>query len=154
MKTPMLFEFRSRGFDWPERGVPIRLRCRRLNSMRIAALALVISFLLLAQAQAGNVHIVNAQVSLGQNGLYRFSVTLRHADNGWDHYADRWEVLGPDGTVLGTRVLLHPHVAEQPFTRSLSGIEIPIELTSVFIRAHDKEHGDSPNLFRVTLPGR
>ena len=43
-------------------------------------------------------------------------VTVQHADTGWDHYADAWEVLAPDGTVLGTRTLLHPHTDEQPFT--------------------------------------
>lgn len=50
------------------------------------------------------------------------SVTLRHPDTGWDHYADAWEVLDTDGARLGLRVLAHPHVNEQPFTRSLSGI--------------------------------
>ena len=47
------------------------------------------------------------------------------ADSGWDHYANRWEVLEPEGQVIATRTLLHPHVDEQPFTRSLSGIHIP-----------------------------
>ena len=37
---------------------------------------------------------------------------------GWEHYANKWDVVGPDDTILGTRVLLHPHVNEQPFTRS------------------------------------
>jgi hypothetical protein len=47
-------------------------------------------------------------------------VTLTHPDTGWDHYADGWEVLDADGTRLGLRELLHPHVDEQPFTRSLT----------------------------------
>jgi hypothetical protein len=47
------------------------------------------------------------------------------SDAGWEHYADRWQVLDAGGTVLGERVLLHPHDTEQPFTRSQSGIEIP-----------------------------
>ena len=46
-------------------------------------------------------------------------VTLAHPDTGWDHYADGWEVVTGDGTSLGLRVLAHPHVDEQPFTRSL-----------------------------------
>jgi len=66
---------------------------------------------------------------------------MRHADAGWDHYADKWQVIGPDGTVLGERVLAHPHDTEQPFTRSQSGITLPEDVRTVSIRAHDKVHG-------------
>ena len=66
----------------------------------------------------------------------RFSVTLSHADTGWDHYADGWEVRTPDGTVLGRRTLHHPHVTEQPFTRSMS-IDVPDGVTRVFVYAKD-----------------
>ena len=27
-------------------------------------------------------------------------MTVRHADTGWDHYADKWDVVAPDGAVL------------------------------------------------------
>jgi hypothetical protein len=70
-----------------------------------------------------------------------FSVTVRHADEGWNHYANAWEVVAPDGTVLATRVLRHPHVGEQPFTRGLGGVEVPLGLTSVRIRARDSVQG-------------
>jgi hypothetical protein len=122
--------------------------------MRFVVISMICSVIALNHAQANEVEIVDAQASRGANGVYRFNVTLRHADNGWDHYADRWDVLGPKGEVLGSRVLLHPHVTEQPFTRSLSGVVIPEALKTVNIRAHDKEHGDSPEMFKVTLPGR
>ncbi len=65
----------------------------------------------------------------------RFDVTLSHPDTGWDDYADGWRVELADGTVLGTRVLAHPHVTEQPFTRSQSGIIIPDGVGEVFIRS-------------------
>ena len=63
-----------------------------------------------------------------------FSVTLRHADTGWDHYADGWRVELADGTVLGVRELLHPHVTEQPFTRS-ARISVPDGVETVYVRA-------------------
>lgn len=66
---------------------------------------------------------------------WRISVTLSHPDTGWDHYADGWEVLTPDGVSLGTRVLAHPHVEEQPFTRSLGGVRVPEGVTELVIRA-------------------
>lgn len=66
---------------------------------------------------------------------WRFDVTIAHPDTGWDHYADGWQVELADGTVLGTRVLAHPHETEQPFTRSLDGIAIPENVTQTFVRA-------------------
>lgn len=78
--------------------------------------------------------IENVMAKMSASG-WRFDVTLSHPDTGWDHYADGWRVEDEDGTVLGTRELLHPHVNEQPFTRSLGGVVIPEETTRVFIRA-------------------
>ena len=70
-----------------------------------------------------------------------FFVTVKHQDQGWEHFANRWEVLTPDGELIATRTLLHPHVNEQPFMRSLSHIKIPVGITNVVVRAHDSVHG-------------
>lgn len=79
---------------------------------------------------------------------WQFSVTVEHPDTGWEDYADGWDVVLPDGTVVKanpddafTRVLLHPHENEQPFTRSQSGLNIPAEVTEVRVRAHDLVDG-------------
>jgi len=106
--------------------------------MRIELLAVYL--LIPAVAFAGEVDVVDARAIRAADGSYGFDVTLRHEDEGWDHYADAWDVVAPDGTVLGTRVLYHPHVDEQPFTRSLSGVEIPAGVSEVIIRGHDKMH--------------
>ena len=108
--------------------------------MRMAVLILALSGLA-GPALAGEVEVVDARAAEASDGSYRFDVALRHADEGWEHYADAWDVLAPDGTVLATRVLGHPHVDEQPFTRSLSGVAIPAGVTRVTIRGHDKVHG-------------
>jgi len=73
--------------------------------------------------------------------LCDFKVRLRHHDEGWEHYVDRWEVLDPDGNVLATRVLRHPHVDDQPLERRQNGVEIPLDVERVIIRAHDTLHG-------------
>jgi hypothetical protein len=93
-----------------------------------------------ATGRAGEADVLAARAIAESGGTYRFEVTVRHADTGWDHYADRFEVLAPDGSVLGVRTLYHPHVAEQPFTRSLSGVQIPEHLGRVRIRARDSVH--------------
>lgn len=103
-------------------------------------------------ALAGQVTVVEVEAVPTGASTYRFDVTLAHGDTGWDHYADRWDVLAPDGTVLGSRVLYHPHVNEQPFTRSLSGVRVPAGLRQVRVRAHDSVHGDSETLYPVELP--
>jgi len=79
---------------------------------------------------------------------WTFQVTVQHPDTGWEDYADGWDVVLPDGTVIKpdpdspfTRTLLHPHQEEQPFTRSQSGILIPVEITIVQVRAHDLVDG-------------
>lgn len=92
-------------------------------------------------AKAGEADVVAVEVTKTAGAKYSFTVTVRHDDAGWDHYADRWQVLGPDGTVLATRILVHPHVDEQPFTRSLNGVTIREDISRVRVRAHDKVHG-------------
>lgn len=81
----------------------------------------------------------------------RFDVTVLHADSGWDHYADAWEVLDAQGNSLGLRELFHPHENEQPFTRSQAGINVPAGATSVFVRARCSVDGWSDTLFEVAL---
>ncbi len=102
---------------------------------------LILCLLCLGNAAfAGEVDVVAVTFERVNEETYRFEVTLRHADTGWDHYADRWEILAPDGRILGTRILAHPHVDEQPFTRSLSGVKIPGEVKNVELRGHDSVH--------------
>lgn len=108
-----------------------------LNRLSVAGIVLALFSI---AAAAGEADVEKVTVQKASNGLYTFNVTVRHADEGWEHYANRWDVVAPDGTVLGTRVLVHPHVDEQPFTRSLRGVEIPDGLKSVIIRAHDSVH--------------
>lgn len=80
-----------------------------------------------------------------------FSVTLEHPDTGWDHYADGWEIVDESGKVLGTRVLHHPHVQEQPFTRSLRNVMVPDGTRKVFVRVKCSEHGWKDMLHEVSL---
>ena len=103
-------------------------------------------------ALAGEADVLDVRISRSGAGTYSFAVTVRHGDTGWDHYADRWEVVAPDGTVLGTRVLLHPHEHEQPFTRSTSGVRIPDGIETVTVRAHDSVDGLGGIEMSVAVP--
>lgn len=107
----------------------------------IIAAAAVMSIAAPASALAGKADVVAAKIVREASGTFSFDVTVRHADTGWSHYADRWDVVAPDGTVLGQRTLYHPHVDEQPFTRSLSGVKIPQSVKTVTVRANDSLDG-------------
>lgn len=84
---------------------------------------------------ASEVSIKAVNFKQSTNGFYQFNVTLAHADKSWQHYANLWQIETLSGEVLGTRVLLHPHINEQAFTRSLSNIKIPKSVTKVIVRA-------------------
>ncbi len=103
-------------------------------------------------AFAGKADVIGVKVHRDARGVYNFDVTVKSQDTGWDKYADKWDVVGPNGEIFATRILLHPHVDEQPFTRSLGGISIPAEVKEVTIRAHDKVEGYGGAEMRVMLP--
>lgn len=101
-----------------------------------------------ATGEMGNADVLHVRAVQSSNGNWTFHVTVEHPDTGWEDYADGWDVLAPDGQVLKpdpdspfTRLLLHPHENEQPFTRSQSGIVIPAGVSRVRVRAHDLAGG-------------
>ncbi|HJT14441.1 MAG TPA: hypothetical protein VJ790_17600 [Dongiaceae bacterium] len=97
--------------------------------------------MLSAPALAGEADVIDVRVRSAGAETYDFDVTIRSNDTGWQHYADAFEVLAPDGTLLGQRILLHPHVEEQPFTRDLYGVKIPRKIEEVTVRARHKPKG-------------
>ena len=113
---------------------------------------LLICLFLSPSAVLGDPAVIE-DVSLTPSGAgWRVDVTLRHGDTGWDDFADGWRVLAPDGRELGYRELVHPHVNEQPFTRSLSGVAIPEGLESVLIQSRTNTEGWSAETLEVAVP--
>jgi hypothetical protein len=125
---------------------------RKPGFIRSAA-GVMISFLIISlnYVQAGEADVLEARISAKGGGVYRIDTTVKHADAGWDHYANRWDVLDVDGNVLGSRVLAHPHDNEQPFTRSLT-LNLPEGLNVVVIRAHDSVHGLGGATVELAVP--
>jgi|SRR6056297_1739318 len=119
--------------------------------MNVRTLLCAAAALSAAAASADPAEVLEAKASRAAGG-WTVSVTLRHADTGWEDYADGWRVLAPDGAVLGTRVLHHPHVAEQPFTRSLSGVTIPMGLDTVLIESRTSVTGWGGDRLLLSLP--
>lgn len=105
-----------------------------------------------------NADVTYVRAVQGTDGTWTFHVTVSHPDTGWEDYADGWDVVLPDGTIIlpdssseYTRLLLHPHENEQPFTRSQSGIVIPDGVNMVTVRAHDLVDGFGGAIVTVNL---
>ncbi len=102
---------------------------------------------------AGEADVLNVVIKHSFDDVYEFNVTVKHDDQGWDHYANGWEVLTPSGKVIDVRVLHHPHKNEQPFTRSMH-IKIPQNISEVTIRTHDNVHKYGGEEKTLKIPDR
>ncbi|MBI4185184.1 MAG: hypothetical protein HY521_14430 [Proteobacteria bacterium] len=128
-------------------------------AIRAAGLAARVGAVLLAgllaalPALADGVDVEAVGVFKTGEDTYSFTVTLGHADEGWEHYADRIEVAGPGGEVLGMTILVQPHLErEQPLIRSVDNVRIPPGVTLVTVRAHDRMHGYAGRQAMVPVP--
>ena len=118
----------------------------------VPALALLLALSLAAPSIARpDPATVVAAEARATGAEWTVSVTLRHGDTGWDDYADGWRIVTADGTILATRPLAHPHVTEQPFTRSLSGLDLPAG-TPLYIESSTNVTGWSGARHPLALP--
>lgn len=101
---------------------------------------------------ANKADALNVIAKCKEDRICSFDVTVKHADTGWKHFANKYEVVSLENKVIATRVLHHPHVKEQPFTRTLSNVRIPKTITQVKIRVHDSVHKLGGKEIRVSIP--
>lgn len=104
-----------------------------------------------ASASFADDAVIESAEARATGSTWSFSVTLRHGDTGWEDYADGWRVVTEDGQELGLRVLYHPHVDEQPFTRSLGSVAIPDGVGTVYIEARTNADGWGAARFPLSL---
>jgi hypothetical protein len=114
---------------------------------KIYLLAVLTSLLMANEAD-----VLDVKANCNAQRICNFSVTIKHKDSGWEHYVNKYEILDQNGAILGTRVLFHPHVDEQPFTRSLSGVKIPKDVSKVTVRAYDSVHEFGGKEFTLITP--
>ncbi len=46
-----------------------------------------------AHVVASEADVIDAEVKREYDGSFTFNVTVQHADEGWNHYADHWLIL-------------------------------------------------------------
>jgi len=76
----------------------------------------------------------------GEAGQFSFSVEIMSPDIDCDQYADWWEVIDENGSLVYRRILLHSHAQEQPFIRSGGPVTIKLD-QEILVRAHMNNSG-------------
>lgn len=99
-------------------------------------------------------HVVDGRAQQLQTNDFEVFATVRSNETGWDKYADEWRIQDENGTILGIRSLAHPHVTEQPFTRSLRNVNIPPSVQVLNLTARDSVWGYCGDAFLLELPDR
>ena len=61
---------------------------------------LLLALTTVGQVAADNVSILAAEFQRRNTDVWTVRVALKHADTGWDHYADNWRVVDSNGKVL------------------------------------------------------
>lgn len=85
--------------------------------------------------------VIAVELRPAGDGVFDVAVTLSSPYDTPERYADGWRVLDPQGRVLGVHELLHDHAAEQPFTRTQRGLEIPPHVAQVTVEGRDSVNG-------------
>ena len=120
--------------------------------MKLLTILLAVMSVQVSLSWAGDADVVDVEIIKTSTETFKISVTVKHDDSGWEHYADKWDVAGPENTILGTRTLYHPHVDEQPFTRSLTNVSVPPTVQEISVTAHCSVHGYGGKTMTAKVP--
>lgn len=79
-------------------------------------------------------------IDLGED-RYQFEVNIAHEDDSWEHFVDRWEIVGKGGAVLATDYMYYPRIDENIVWRALRGVKVDPGTEYVIFRLHDIRDG-------------
>jgi hypothetical protein len=69
----------------------------------------------------------------------------------YTHFVNWWVVVGPHDEVIHKRYIEHPHPGGWPYQLLEKGIHLPLGVTQVVFKAHDKLHGYGPQTVTVDI---
>jgi hypothetical protein len=119
--------------------------------------ALLVSKVAFAQSKGSEQKfpdVIDVKIKSLGNERFDFDVTLSSPYDTPQRYCDAFKVMDSQGKLLGERVLLHDHQTEQPFTRDLHGIVIPVAVRAVTVQGRDLKFGYGGKSLQIALPGR
>lgn len=127
--------------------------------MRAVLLAL---FMLAASfaAVAGEADVIAVAVERdpGTEDVFNFRVTILSNDIDENYRAEAFEILAPDGRVLGRQEVTYTQgeqpftQGEQPFTREIENLKIPLGIDRVTVRVFHKPRGYDGQAVTIRLP--
>lgn len=97
--------------------------------------------------------VIGVQLVPAGDRVYDLVVSISSPYDSPQRYADGWRVLDEAGNVLGTHTLMHDHAAEQPFTRTQRGLEIPAGVNRVTVEGRDLLNGYGGGTLAIDIPG-
>lgn len=86
------------------------------------------------------------------SGAFDVDATISSPYDTPERYADALRVRSEDGTVYGVRELTHDHASEQPFTRTLTGLDLPDDVDEVVVEGRDQANGWGGATVTVEVP--
>ncbi|MFC4335171.1 hypothetical protein [Salininema proteolyticum] len=92
-------------------------------------------------------------VAVREDGAFTVHITVDSAYDSEERWADAVRVVGPDGGEMAIAEFPEPHEDEQPFTRSIEGVDAPMDVEVVEVQARDSENGWNPETLEVRLDG-
>ena len=98
--------------------------------------------------------VVAVDLTPDADGSWTVHATLSSPYDTPERYADAWRVLDEQGNVLGVRELAHDHAGEQPFTRSLTAVDIPDGVVTITVEGRDQRNGWGGATSSTPVPDR
>jgi hypothetical protein len=99
--------------------------------------------------------VVKVSIRAKGSNTFDLDVTVSSPYDTPQRYADAFRATSEDGAVVyGVRPLSHDHAGEQPFTRDLHGLQVPLGVKHIRVQARDQQHGWGGGTRVVALPGR
>jgi len=102
-----------------------------------------------ANIAVNSANVINVDTQ-GSTGKYNFYVTLSSNETGCNQYANWWEVLDENGSLLYRRILVHSHPDDQPFRRAGGQVNVTPSQT-LYIRAHMNTSGYKGDVFKGSI---
>ena len=94
-----------------------------------------------AVALANMPKAIGAKVVRMGDDRYQFEVNIAHEDDSWEHFVDRWEVIGKGGKILASYYMYYPRIGEGIVWKELRGIKVDPGTKYVIYRLHAKGDG-------------
>jgi hypothetical protein len=101
---------------------------------------------------AGGADVIDGKITRDSNGRYSVFATIQHNDEEPKHFVNKFQVLTPDGKVIGEMYFLESHLHEQPFVGMAQSVKVPDGVRELRLRAHDRLHGYSGKEFKLKVP--